>query len=98
MKRILMVCMGNICRSPLAEGILNSKIKKYNKNALVDSAGTISMHTGEAPDLRSVQVGLLHNIDIRNLRARQFKLNDFDNFDHIYVMDLNNYNEPILWR
>lgn len=85
--------MGNICRSPLADGLLRDKIKKHNINAIVDSAGTISMHAGEAPDPRSIQVGLLHGVDIRDLRARQFNVSDFDTFDHIYVMDSANYTD-----
>jgi len=87
--KILMVCLGNICRSPLAEGILSSKL---NKNIFfVDSAGIGSWHQGEAPDQRSINVAKKHGIDISHQRARQFSVADFDVFDHIYVMDSNNY-------
>ena len=68
--KILMVCLGNICRSPLAEGILKSK----SKNVYVDSAGTAGYHIGKKPDSRSIEIGLKHNIDITDQRARQFNL------------------------
>ena len=84
-----MVCLGNICRSPLAEGILKHKIK--NKKIFVDSAGTASYHIGKLPDSRSIEIALKYGIDIRNQRARQFSETDFDNFDKIYVMDTHNY-------
>tara|TARA_B100001287_G_scaffold276252_1_gene286401 strand:- start:2923 stop:3369 length:447 start_codon:yes stop_codon:yes gene_type:complete len=87
--RILMVCLGNICRSPLAEGILKHKTK--NKKIFVDSAGTASYHVGNLPDSRSIEIALKYGIDIRNQRARQFSETDFDNFDKIYVMDTHNY-------
>ena len=87
--RILMVCLGNICRSPLAEGILKHKTK--NKKIFVDSAGTASYHIGKLPDSRSIEIALKYGIDIRNQRARQFSETDFDNFDKIYVMDTHNY-------
>ncbi len=90
-----MVCLGNICRSPLAEGILREKINKYNINATTDSAGTIGMHSGEAPDNRSILVAKKHNIDISDLRSRKFSIKDFDYFDKIYVMDLNNKQDVI---
>lgn len=89
--RVLMVCLGNICRSPLAEGILKTKIKQQGKSWKVDSAGTGAYHSGELPDSRSIKVGLKYGIDIRDQRARQFKVNDFDQFDHILVMDSSNY-------
>ncbi len=92
-KKILMVCLGNICRSPLAEGILASKIDK-NK-ILVDSAGTSNWHVGKTPDPRSIATAKQFGIDISNQRARQFTVSDFDNFDHIYVMDNSNYNDVI---
>ena len=84
-----MVCLGNICRSPLAEGILKHKTK--NKKIFVDSAGTASYHIGKLPDSRSIEIALKYGIDIRNQRARQFSETDFDNFDKIYVMDTHNY-------
>ncbi len=86
-----MVCLGNICRSPLAEGILKSK----SNNIIVDSAGTAGYHVGSRPDQRSIEIGLKNNIDITNQRARQFTSNDFDDFDKIYAMDNDNYSKII---
>jgi protein-tyrosine phosphatase len=86
---ILMVCLGNICRSPLAEGILASKLPK-NKFT-VDSAGTGSWHIGNQPDERSVAIAKKNKIDISQQKGRQFSANDFDAFDYIYVMDNSNY-------
>jgi protein-tyrosine phosphatase len=90
MTKILMVCLGNICRSPLAEGILKSKL--FTKEIIIDSAGTGSYHIGELPDERSIAVAKANGIDITNQRAREFVVNDFDAFDYIYVMDTYNYN------
>ena len=90
--KILMICLGNICRSPLAEGILRSKISKKNT---VDSAGTCGWHAGELPDKRSVAIAKSKGLDITNQRARQFKISDFDTFDCIYVMDKSNYKDVI---
>ncbi len=83
--RILMVCMGNICRSPLAEGILQFKLdpKKYE----VDSAGMEAYHVGELPDDRSIKVAKENLLDITDQRARLFTLEDFEAFDIIYAMD-----------
>ena len=89
--RILMVCLGNICRSPLAEGIMQSKIDKNQLDWEVASAGTGSYHAGNAPDSRSIQVALENNIDISQQRARQFTSSDFDYYDHIFVMDSSNF-------
>ena len=86
-----MVCLGNICRSPLAEGILRHKIQEKGLDWSVDSAGTSNWHTGQGPDLRSVSIALEHAIDIRNQRARQFVTADFDHFDLILAMDTSNY-------
>ena len=83
-----MVCLGNICRSPLAEGILAHKLDA--QNFIVDSAGTAAYHTGNPPDLRSQEVALKHGINIGKQRARPFVMEDFDRFDHIYVMDRSN--------
>jgi protein-tyrosine phosphatase len=89
MKKILMVCLGNICRSPLAEGILKSKI---NSEAIfVDSAGTGAYHVGNLPDKRSIEVAKKYGLDITNQRARKFVVSDFDEFDFIYTMDESNY-------
>lgn len=93
MVRILMVCLGNICRSPLAEGILKSKV--FLKDVHVDSAGTSNYHIGSKPDVRSIEVAKEFNIDISTQRGRQFKVEDFDNFDIIYAMDNSNYNNII---
>ena len=91
--KILMVCLGNICRSPLAEGILSNKIS--NINVTVDSAGTAGYHVGSKPDPRAIDIAKKNNIDISNQRARRFKRSDFTDFDKIYVMDKNNFNEII---
>ena len=91
--KILMVCLGNICRSPLAEGILASKLPK-NKFK-VDSAGTGSWHIGHKPDDRSVAVAKKNNINISDQKGRQFNKSDFDAFDYIYVMDNSNYTTVI---
>jgi len=93
MTKILMVCLGNICRSPLAEGILKSKIP--NDSFLIDSAGTADYHLGKSPDKRSIAVAKKHSIDISNLKGRQFNISDFDVFDFIYVMDESNYNNVL---
>ena len=93
MTKILMVCLGNICRSPLAEGILKSKLS--SNNFYVDSAGTANYHTGELPDIRSIQIAQKYQIDISDQRGRQFNVKDFDVFDHIYVMDRTNYRNVI---
>ena len=95
MTRILMVCLGNICRSPLAEGILQSKVDP--DKVRVDSAGTAAYHTGELPDRRSIEVAKKHGIDISYQRARKFEVSDFDIFDEIFVMDDSNY-QNVLWK
>lgn len=87
---ILMVCLGNICRSPLAEGIMRSKL---GKEYFVDSAGTGSWHVGQAPDKRSIAVAKKYGIEISHLRARQFQVKDFDEFDYILAMDSSNYRD-----
>jgi len=91
--KILMVCLGNICRSPLAEGILTKKTKHLE--VTVDSAGTAGYHIGRSPDNRSIKIADKHNINLRNQRARQFTRLDFDKFDIIYAMDTNNYSHLI---
>lgn len=88
--KILMVCLGNICRSPLAEGILRDKIQKGNLDIEVDSAGTSGLHAGEAPDSRMIQTALNKGVDITKLRSRKFTSDDFNAFDLIYVMDKSN--------
>lgn len=89
MTKILMVCLGNICRSPLAEGILKSKLPQ--NTFTVDSAGTANYHSGSQPDHRSIAIARKYGLDISNLKARQFVVSDFDRFDYIYVMDASNY-------
>ena len=90
--KILMVCLGNICRSPLAEGIMRSKL---SEDFIVDSAGTGGWHAGELPDKRSIATAKNRGLDITNQRARQFKRSDFDTFDHIFVMDNSNYKDVL---
>lgn len=85
--KILMVCLGNICRSPLAEGILKSKLKGDFE---VDSVGTISMHEGEQPDKRAIKTAFNRGIDISGQRSRPITAKDLEEFDKIYCMDLNN--------
>ncbi|HCO83085.1 MAG TPA: protein-tyrosine-phosphatase [Arenibacter sp.] len=87
--KVLMVCLGNICRSPLAEGILKSKLDK--ETIQVDSAGTASYHIGKKPDSRSISIAKKYGIDISQQRCRQFTAKDFDEYDLIYAMDRSNY-------
>ena len=91
--KILMVCLGNICRSPLAEGILASKLPKGKFT--VDSAGTGSWHIGRQPDERSIAVAKKNKINISTQKGRQFSVADLDAFDYIYVMDSSNYNDVV---
>lgn len=93
MQKILMVCLGNICRSPVAEGILRHKANQHNLKLIIDSAGTINTHEGENPDKRSQANALKNGVDISTLVSRPFTLNDFDTFDKIFVMDASNYND-----
>ena len=87
-KKILMVCLGNICRSPLAEGILKSKV---GNDVIVDSAGTAGYHVGNLPDERSIEIANQNKVDITNQRARKVSISDFDEYDYIYAMDKENY-------
>ncbi len=89
---ILMVCLGNICRSPLAEGILRTKL---TTDFFVDSAGTGGWHAGQSPDKRSIATAKNYGIDISNQKARKFTVSDFDTFDHIFVMDQSNYKDVL---
>ena len=89
--KILMVCLGNICRSPLAEGIMKEKIKEAGFDWQVDSAGTGSWHVGNLPDPRSIDVAAKHGIDITDQRAQQFNAQHLDEFDLIFAMDSSNY-------
>jgi protein-tyrosine phosphatase len=88
--KILMVCLGNICRSPLAEGVMQHLADEHNLDWTVDSAGTGSWHVGEGPDRRSVCTAQCFGVDISKQVCRQFKVADFDLFDLILVMDNNN--------
>lgn len=93
MKSILFVCLGNICRSPIAEGVAKKLIEEGGHSITVDSAGTGSWHIGEPPCKHSVTVARNHNIDISGLRARQVKKEDFSAFDVIVALDQNNYRD-----
>jgi len=90
-----MVCLGNICRSPLADGLLRAKVANDGLNVIVDSAGTAGYHIGEAPDSRMRSTARDKGFPIDDLRARQFSASDFDQFDLIYAMDTSNFNNII---
>lgn len=85
--KILMVCLGNICRSPVAEGVMKAKLAKYKIPGEVDSAGLLSFHIGSQPDKRAIASAKQNNIDISGQRARQFNKSDFNNFDYIFTLD-----------
>lgn len=89
--KILMVCLGNICRSPLADGLLRQKVAEQGLNCEVDSCGTSNFHVGEGPDKRMTKTAAERGCDISFLRARQFSKQDFEDFDLIFVMDSSNY-------
>ena len=89
-KSILFVCLGNICRSPLAEGIAKNYIKEKNLNLVIESAGTGHWHIGEKPCDNSIKVAKLNGVDISNQRAQQVKKSDFKNFDLIVGLDDSN--------
>ena len=89
-----MVCLGNICRSPLAEGILKSKV--YSFKTFVDSAGTGAYHIGKKPDVRSIAIAKLNGLDITDQKARKFTVEDYDNFDIIYAMDNSNFDDILV--
>lgn len=89
--KILMVCLGNICRSPMAEGIMRQKIEEYGLDAEVDSCGTANFHVGESPDKRAIQTLKKYEIDISQHQGRQFQVSDFDSYDMIFAMDSSNY-------
>src|SRR5690606_15059964 len=91
--KILMVCLGNICRSPLAHGILEHLAKEKGLDWEIDSAGTGSWHIGCAPDKRSIAVAKANGVDISKQKARQFQTNDFNYYNYIFVMDKNNYRD-----
>ncbi len=87
--KILMVCLGNICRSPLAEALLRKKVN--SEQILVDSAGLDDWHVGESPCKSSTEIAQEHGLNIQNLKARKFTIEDFDKFDKIYIMDAYNW-------
>lgn len=89
-RKVLMVCLGNICRSPMAEGLLRYKIRKLNLDIQTDSAGTAGYHIGSKPDQRMIETAAKFGVDISDLRARQFKVDDFEEFDFIFAMDKEN--------
>lgn len=91
--KILFVCLGNICRSPLAEGIFTDKATKLGLDVEVDSCGFESFHRGDPADPRSIAVAAAHGIDLTGHAARMFTPRDFDHYDRIYVMDRTNYND-----
>lgn len=85
--KILMVCLGNICRSPMAHGLLEEKTKRLGLDWVVDSAGISTFHNGEAPDRRAIACMKKHGISIENQKSRVFLKKDFENFDLIFCMD-----------
>ncbi|MCL4136482.1 UNVERIFIED_CONTAM: hypothetical protein GTU68_055750, partial [Idotea baltica] len=92
---ILMVCLGNICRSPIAEGIMKKKVKDKGLDWKIDSAGTASYHAGSIPDKRSILIAREHGIDIRDQKSRQIRDIDFYNYDLILAMDSENYSNIV---
>lgn len=97
MQKVLFVCLGNICRSPVAEGIMLYLVQEggHQKKWHIDSAGTAGYHIGEAPDPRTIRNAKKNGVDLSALRARKFSVADFDAFDRIYVMDESNYHNVI---
>ncbi|MBK9419758.1 MAG: low molecular weight phosphotyrosine protein phosphatase [Flavobacteriales bacterium] len=91
--KILLVCLGNICRSPMAEGLLRAKVMERHLSITTDSAGTGRSHLGQAPDPRAQAEMKKHGIDISDLRARQFSRDDFERFDLLLAMDSQNLRE-----
>ena len=94
-RKILMVCLGNICRSPLAHGIMEHMVRAEGLDWEVDSAGTGNWHVGEAPDHRSIATARKYGVDISGQCCRQFTYDDFEVYDSIYVMDHNNYKDVL---
>lgn len=93
--KILMVCLGNICRSPLAHGVMEHLVKEQGLDWEIDSAGTGDWHIGEAPDRRSISVARKYGVDISGQCCRQFGTDDFERYDAIYVMDRSNYRDVL---
>lgn len=88
--KVLMVCLGNICRSPMAEGLLRHKIQELNLDVETDSAGTSGIHIGSKPDHRMIDTAAKYGVDISDLRARQFQASDLETFDYVFAMDKEN--------
>ncbi|QQR99093.1 MAG: low molecular weight phosphotyrosine protein phosphatase [Sphingobacteriales bacterium] len=95
--KILMVCLGNICRSPLAEGILKHKCEQQNLDWEIDSAGTGKWHIGSQPDKRSIEVAKKYGIDISQQKARTVNSNDYEYYNLIYAMDKSNESDLLAW-
>jgi protein-tyrosine phosphatase len=97
MKSVLFVCMGNICRSPIAEGVFRRHVVDAGlEHAFkIDSAGTIGFHTGSPPDYRAQATTLMYGIDISQQRSRKLLASDFEDYDYILAMDHNNYREML---
>ncbi|MEN8816754.1 MAG: low molecular weight protein-tyrosine-phosphatase [Nonlabens sp.] len=93
MTNILMICLGNICRSPLAEGLMRSKLN-FTKFT-IDSAGTSGSHKGQAPDKRSIEIAKSNGLDISQQQSRKLVKEDFQKFDFLYVMDESNYRDVL---
>jgi protein-tyrosine phosphatase len=93
--KILFVCLGNICRSPLADGILRRKLNELKIDVEVDSCGTIGNHVGEKPDSRMIATAKNRGTDLSFLRARKFSKSDFQDFDYIFVMDKSNFRDVL---
>jgi protein-tyrosine phosphatase len=91
--KLLMVCLGNICRSPLAHGIMEHLAKEQGLDWEVESAGTGNWHVGEGPDRRSTRTAREHGIDISQQICRLFRISDFDYYDHVFVMDKSNLSD-----
>ncbi len=88
--KVLMVCLGNICRSPMAEGLLSHKVRQLNLAVETDSAGTAGYHIGLKPDQRMIDTAAKQGVDISDLRARQFQASDLETFDYVFAMDKEN--------
>lgn len=95
--KVLFVCMGNICRSPSAEGVFNKLIidQQLQEQFSIDSAGTHAYHTGESPDLRSQKAAEERQVDLRKIRARKVIMGDFEDFDYLLAMDSSNHSDMI---
>ncbi|SHM68926.1 low molecular weight protein-tyrosine-phosphatase [Mucilaginibacter sp. OK098] len=91
--KLLMVCLGNICRSPLAHGIMEHLANEQGLDWEIESAGTGNWHVGEGPDRRSTRTAREHGIDISKQICRLFRISDFDTYDHIFVMDKSNLSD-----